>query len=351
MANRINNESAFAEKQPWKSATIGYIFRVLAIPLAIIVMVFAQQLLNDSMPLTSTRNNMMAGLLGIAVGVGLWRYGSRHLQPGADEILANDPRPPILYLRSFANETLVGEEEEAIARALEDVGPLVAVGRPGERLPPLGAARMYLTDDSWQGKVEEQMDRARIILVAAGDTPGLGWELRQCAQLADPTKLVIMVPNNANEYDGFARLATEVGLPMPAFPPKQHLKYATTALAALLTFKHDGKPLYVPLPKARGRGPGFNHQFSVNRGGRAWVAMGHVMERIGLKLPEPPLDLGYAFRAYILIMLSPAILLLIAMIAAWILGIFDPYCNGNDQELENCFNWDMIDYYQSLLST
>ena len=45
--------------------------------------------------------------------------------------------------------------EERLARTLRKVGPFVAVGDPTERLPLLGAARMYAADEEWQETVDE----------------------------------------------------------------------------------------------------------------------------------------------------------------------------------------------------
>ena len=53
---------------------------------------------------------------------------------------------PVLYLRSFTDDERAGKrhkfltEEEHLARALAWMGPLVAVGRPGERLPKVTTA-------------------------------------------------------------------------------------------------------------------------------------------------------------------------------------------------------------------
>lgn len=74
-----------------------------------------------------------------------------------DELLAQDKRPPVLYLRSFSEDMrnprgrilkaifdptdgYQSREEEMVEWA-EAIGPVVAVGHPGERLPELGAAR------------------------------------------------------------------------------------------------------------------------------------------------------------------------------------------------------------------
>src|SRR5206468_13108961 len=73
-------------------------------------------------------------------------------------------------------------------------GPVVAVGRPGDRLRPLGAVRDYLTDDAWQARVEQLMRQACAIVLVAGRTAGLGWELRKIVELDLLGKLVLLFP-------------------------------------------------------------------------------------------------------------------------------------------------------------
>jgi hypothetical protein len=121
----------------------------------------------------------------------------------ADRLLLEDQRSPVLYLRSFEDEDRLSVEEEELARVLRHVGPFVAVGRPGEALPALGAARMYLTDDEWQGEVERLMHQASLVILLAGRTPGLGWELRKCRELLNPLRLVILIPSEQDYLRDF----------------------------------------------------------------------------------------------------------------------------------------------------
>lgn len=43
--------------------------------------------------------------------------------------------------------------EEAVGIQLERLGPYVAIGMPSERLPQLGARRVYFSDEEWQSAV------------------------------------------------------------------------------------------------------------------------------------------------------------------------------------------------------
>ena len=65
-------------------------------------------------------------------------------------MIARDARPLVLYLRSFRDDAIaarvtrieLGEfvtEEERLVEVMQPIGPVIAIGRPGE-LPDLGAA-------------------------------------------------------------------------------------------------------------------------------------------------------------------------------------------------------------------
>ena len=55
-----------------------------------------------------------------------------------------------------------------------------AVGRPRDRMPQLGASRLYVPDGEWQDKVGKLMQDSGLVLVLAHQTTGgLGWEIDQ----------------------------------------------------------------------------------------------------------------------------------------------------------------------------
>ena len=45
---------------------------------------------------------------------------------------------------------------------LGGVGPVLAIGRPGEKLAHLGAARLYVSDDDWQNVAHRLMASAQL---------------------------------------------------------------------------------------------------------------------------------------------------------------------------------------------
>jgi hypothetical protein len=112
--------------------------------------------------------------------------------------------PPIVFLRSFVDD--IGHTsgrgegrfkhtfEQLVARQLRPYGPFVAIGRPGEALPQLGAARTYTSDAEWQEKALAMMAASRLIAIIVGATPGLGWELGQIVKRGWTDKLLVLFP-------------------------------------------------------------------------------------------------------------------------------------------------------------
>lgn len=154
---------------------------------------------------------MTSALLG---SVFIRELGRRLLQPSAAELLQQDTRPPIVLLRSFADdgqffppistgvattaspgyqESLTRFEAE-FARYLAPFGPLVAIGEPGEPIPQLGAARAYVDDTKWKAVVDDLIDRSGLVLMIAGDTPGVQWELKEVLQEDHWRKLILLMP-------------------------------------------------------------------------------------------------------------------------------------------------------------
>jgi len=138
------------------------------------------------------------GGLGVTfAGAGLYRLSRALSRAGARQALVADPRPSALYLRSFADDSLLLPTiasarrplfelfslrgaypfEESVAWELNSYAPVVAVGRPGGTLRSLGAAREHLAQESWRDEIADRMCDARVIVLAPGETEGLAWEL------------------------------------------------------------------------------------------------------------------------------------------------------------------------------
>lgn len=143
----------------------------------------------------------------------LWPRAKRHAALVADRAKAVDTRQPILLLRSFADDTtpLVrsGDQhswmrsivsptiwtlEETIEEILREHGPLIAIGRPGESVPPAGAAREYLNGDNWKERVEELIGEVRFVVIILGETEGLKFEYEALLRLGLLQRMTLVVP-------------------------------------------------------------------------------------------------------------------------------------------------------------
>jgi hypothetical protein len=149
----------------------------------------------------------------------------KRLAKTVDEVLAEN-KTPVLYLRSFLDDKVAAKrqaalltEEEELNKAFAHIGPMIAIGKPGEILPEVGAARAYFTDDKWQAAVYHYMDISRLIVLRAGLSQGLVWEIKNSIQRLDPAKLVLLIPFEKESYDQFrARVQTLFPKPLPDHP-------------------------------------------------------------------------------------------------------------------------------------
>ena len=144
---------------------------------------------------------MIGGFVG---GFTLIELG-RRLRASDGVSLVEPGKEFVLYLRPFSADLLRNQREhgvfalvpperyeEAVVAVLRTIAPVVAVQRPGEVLPPLGAARLKTSDD-WRSDVEALIRRAKLIVLAGGTSEGLRWELDTVLRYADPRRLLVFL--------------------------------------------------------------------------------------------------------------------------------------------------------------
>ena len=152
-------------------------------------------------------------LISARVGFQLLRSGWKYDVVHAEQLLASDPRRPVVYLRSFEADreivlrpdgfwnraatilfdyAVTFSPEQEIAEVLNRLGPVTAIGKPGEPLPELGAARLYVGDADWKAKVTDMMARSRLVIIRTGSTPNLEWEMEQ-AMARVPRRQILFV--------------------------------------------------------------------------------------------------------------------------------------------------------------
>jgi len=182
-------------------------------------------------------------ILPAALAYWSWPMARRLKQASVAEARRRDPRPPVLLLRSFHDDVLPlgspaprrGSDrpttfEEVLTGQLWRRGPVIAIGRPGERIPPMGAARDYYSDAIWQTEAERMVRESQAIVMIVGITPGLGWEMRRVNDLEMLKKLALAFPpvstdESPRRWTGFLAQITglSVATPLRDVPAEQVL--------------------------------------------------------------------------------------------------------------------------------
>jgi hypothetical protein len=194
------------------------------------------------------------------------RRWAKRYRLSARNTLGRDPRHPMLYLRSFSEEHQENKKrrslktgEEDLAYTLRSFGPLVALGNPVDDISPLGCTRIYLRDNAWQENVRRLMLSSQLIVIEAGTSKGLLWEMEVILREGDPRKLLVSflswqdLDENVREskYADFKnqieRTINESNTNIrPSFP-------ARVDDAKFMVFTHDWKPELVRLGKWKKR--------------------------------------------------------------------------------------------------
>jgi uncharacterized protein len=292
-------------------------FLVPTIALFLVAMLF---------PLTweQSRFVLVVALVLLIVWLMIYKRGKRYKALSATEVTENDPRPPVVYLRSFQDDRRAGKplylfragnarmtfhyfaawsemfhifdgisEEEVLADVVSRVGPMIAIGRPGENLPQLGAARVYVTNEEWQREVHAFLDKASLVVLRLGRTEGFWWEVEQSAKKLDPRRLVLLVPLNRKDYEEFRTRASKYfphGLPDYHSSPFRRL-FGPRLLGyvrGLIYFQPDWTPVYVDFWRVK-----LPFKYTLRFLGRRKIvnvydmALLPVYEQLGIKW-EPP---------------------------------------------------------------
>ncbi|MDQ3802316.1 MAG: hypothetical protein M3416_00445 [Acidobacteriota bacterium] len=177
---------------------------------------------------------------------GKYRERQRRAFLKVGEAMANDPRPRVLYLRSFKDDESMSRAvglasvEQELCMTLLDFGPFVTFKGPVESTDP-GAARISVPHARrWQEEVKEQMAKARLVVMRVGDSDGFWWEARQAVATVKPEQLVFWVPEGQRVYEKFSREAQE-WLPCQ-LPPYEVAWPPLGSQGGILYFEPDWTP-------------------------------------------------------------------------------------------------------------
>jgi hypothetical protein len=208
--------------------------------------------------------------------------GKRFLAEHAELLLASDQRAPVLYLRPFGEDTnappdrkplstrsvgipgaasllffpfaLGKSDEEELCSAVSQIGPFVAVGRPGEKLPQLGAARLYVPNEEWHDTIDRLLDKACVVVLRVGlsMTEGFWWEVDRVWQRVSHERVLFWFPFGTTidaKLDRGRRFSER-------FEGKFGVKIPELRAANFLHFARDGTPVVSQPRKLESRSQG-----------------------------------------------------------------------------------------------
>jgi hypothetical protein len=150
--------------------------------------------------------------------------------------------------------------EQELAAIMNRLGPFVAVGKPGEKLPELGANRFYFRDDEWQTRVAELVQQARLTVILCGATANLWWEIDHVLGSVTPDRVLLVIPERGTRTRPMeAQLEERLGYPgaLVVHDPKERSPMASLlfggdrTLGKIVYFSLDGRPRVQPITYAR----------------------------------------------------------------------------------------------------
>ena len=177
---------------------------------------------------------VFGALLATIVVFGLMgKFGRRLLMRARRDItdryqsaVETDNRPPVLYLRSFEldhariasrrsglfsymikSPGAPARMDEIVLDRLSVDGPVIAIGRPKEPLPPFGAARIYVGEsEDWQSVVKSLVAESSTIVICLEETEGVRWEANLVSRPENRSKTLFLTSPAASREERLVQL-------------------------------------------------------------------------------------------------------------------------------------------------
>ncbi|MEZ4588998.1 MAG: hypothetical protein R2909_21715 [Gemmatimonadales bacterium] len=166
--------------------------------------------------------------------------GSTTLRVGGRPIMAEQlAYNPIGLIRMLLGRGGTSAEE-SLTRFFAPIGPVVAIGKPGERLRTGGAARFYVDDASWQAAVESELARARIVVLQPGAGAGIEWELETVRRDQAPEPELLSLAPFTGDAEAFDRVAPMLESTLGATLPR---RIPFLGAPAFVTFDAEWRPV------------------------------------------------------------------------------------------------------------
>jgi hypothetical protein len=163
-------------------------------------------------PLFAIAFGSIAGGILAAVTAIFRYFARRSARVSAESLAQTDQRAPVLFLRSFKDDQVeldrpkrglirgflgMGAPAPSLDHVLLEeftaVGPVVAIGVPGESAP-FGAARTFVDNSEWRAVVAKFASDAAAIIIVVDDTEGVKWELSHILDSGHLSKTLCLMP-------------------------------------------------------------------------------------------------------------------------------------------------------------
>jgi hypothetical protein len=183
------------------------------------------------------------------------------------EVLRKAKHPPVLFLRSFNFDSITSAvpkwqdmmpinaamptAELNLVQMIFRHAPVIAIGRPGESVPPVGAVRFYARHDVWKQTVEAIVPLCQLVVWTTGHTEGLRWEIKHLLERVPPQELLLWLHVNVARFSKAERDSEWQKLReayRDVFPKELP---ADAASMRFIAFKDDWTPIAIPGPHYR----------------------------------------------------------------------------------------------------
>jgi hypothetical protein len=151
------------------------------------------------------------------IAAALLHRAHRRAALGYQDVIKDDARNPVLFLRSFREDqrpleppmkSLLAKAlrlknrrrtlDEIVLDAASPVGPVLALAAPSEEIAPLGAARLYVDDTIWQNTIRGLAQRSRAVIIYLDEGRGVLWEFEHLLTAGhEPKTLCLLNPSTS----------------------------------------------------------------------------------------------------------------------------------------------------------
>jgi hypothetical protein len=242
---------------------------------------------------------LMAIVLGLTIaafiGIALMHRGRKLVATSGDERLAADLRKPVVYLRSFAADSVGAgavsswpllkfgyfTDEEQLAVVMNELGPFIAIGDPREALPDLGADRVYVGEGNWQQRIQDLLRDACLVVLRAATSENFWWEFQTVRAHVAPERVLLLVNTAGPAYEAFRTRAADVlPYPLPELAPR---KRGLGHLQAIIAFDKSWHGQELPIVRSFRR-----THFTAPFVGPLKLTLKPIYERLGVPWVPPP---------------------------------------------------------------